>query len=218
MHIANAHFSDQQTGVTTMQKHITHLILTALLGAAALPAGAVPFSANPADTPGPLNGGSVTYTVTSPGASAPGAATLTFDLLGYLSVDGANCCTDTFSLTVNGNPLFSGGFNMGGGGSNFINFIDPGVTIVSSYTPGMWGGGLTQFSVAHTLLSGANTYLFDYGNMQGLGDEGWGLHSVAITADVSAGGAGGVVPEPATLALIGLGLAGLGVSRRRVAA
>lgn len=197
-----------------MKKHITHFVLAALFGMAALPVWAVPFSANPADTLGPLNGGSVTHTVTSPGASALGAATLTFDLLGYLSVDGANCCTDTFSLTVNGNPLFSGGFNMGGGGTNFINFIDPGVTIVSSSTPGMWGGGLTQFSVAHTLLSGSNTYVFDYGSMQGLGDEGWGLRSVAITADV---GAANAVPEPATLVLIALGIIGFGVSRRRTA-
>lgn len=195
-----------------MKKRITHFVLAALFGMAALPVWAVPFSANPADTLGPLNGGLVTYTVASPGVSAPGAATLTFDLLGYLSVDGANCCADTFSLTVNGNPLFSGGFNMGGGGSNFINFSDPGVTIVSSSTPGIWRGGLTQFSVAHTLLSGTNTYVFDYGSMQGLGDEGWGLRSVAIAADVSAAS---TVPEPATLVLTALGLIGLGVSRRR---
>ncbi len=155
-----------------MQKHYKALILTALLGTVTFPVWAVPFSANPPDTLGPLDGGSVTYTINSPRASAIGAAILTFDLLGYVSVDGANSFADTFSLTVNGNPLFSGGFDMGGGGSNFINFIDPSVTILSSTSFGFLAGGLTQFSVDHTLFSGVNTYVFDYGIMQGLTDEG----------------------------------------------
>lgn len=191
------------------------LLLVTLLGAIALPAWAVPFTATPPDTLGPLtsNGGSVTHTVTAPGASSPGAATLTFDLLGYLSLDGANCCTDTFSLTINGNLLFSGGFDMGGGGSNFINVIDPGVSIVSTTSFGPSGGGLTQFSVAHTLLAGANTYLYAYSALQtdGLGDEGWGLRSPIITADVNVS----TIPEPGTMALMSIGLIGLWLSKYR---
>lgn len=136
------------------------------------------------DNLGPLDGGELSYSVTSSGPSLPGAAILTFDLLGYGSVDGANCCPDTFQLTINNQLLFSGGFNMGGGGSNFINYIDPGVTILSSNNFGWFGGGLTQFKVLHTLKTGTNTYRFDYGAMQGLGDEGWGLRSPIITAYV----------------------------------
>lgn len=61
----------------------------------------------------------------------PGGATLTFDLIGYLTVDGNNGYNDTFNLTVNGTQLFSGGFDMGGAG----------VTIVSSTTYGFGQGG-----------------------------------------------------------------------------
>lgn len=190
------------------------LLLVTLLGAVALPAWAAPFTATPPDTLGPLDGGSVTHTVTSPGASSPGAATLTFDLLGYLTVDGNNGFGDIFSLTINGNLLFSGGFDMGGGGPSFINAIDPGVLIVSTTSPGLFAGGLTQFSVTHTLLAGANTYVFDYGAMQGLSDEGWGLRSPIITADVNAS----TIPEPGTMALMSISLIGLAAWRWKQAA
>jgi len=202
----------ENAGRGSMQtpKVLRALLLVILLGAIALPAWAAPFTATPPDVLGPLDGGLVTHIVASPGTSAPGAATLTFDLLGYLSVDGLNFWFDVFTLTIDGNPLFSGGFNMGGGGGNFINFIDPGVTIVSTQSFGGNGGGLTQFSVAHTLLAGLNTYEFGYGNMQGLGDEGWGLRSVTITADVSSS-----VPEPSSLALMSAGLLGMGLATYR---
>lgn len=192
---------------------LARLAVVAAFTLTSLPAMAVPFSAGPFSAPGPYDGGTGPGPVVliSPGASAPGGATLTFDLLGYLSVDGANCCTDFFNLTINGTLVFQGGFDMGGGGSNFINFIDPGVTIVSTTSFGGFGGGLTQFSVAHTLLAGANTYLFDYGVMQGLGDEGWGLDNIRITADITPAD----VPEPMTLSLLGAGLLGLGVARRK---
>lgn len=194
---------------------VKNFLLVVLLSFIGMQSYATPFIANPPDQLGPFNGGNLTETIVSPGFSTAGGATLTFDLLGYLSVDGSNCCTDTFTLTVNGSPLFQGGFNMGGDGTNFVNFQDPGVTIVSTTNFGIFQGGLTQFSVAHTLLQGANTYDFDYGAMQGLGDEGWGLSNVFVTANVTIPGGGGNVPEPGTLALLGLGIAGLGFSRRK---
>jgi hypothetical protein len=182
------------------------ILIGALLSFAAFAANATVYDLG--DTPGPLNGGSVTKTFSSPGV---GAGTLTFDLLGYLSVDGMNCCTDTFTLSANGHTLFQGGFDMGGGGSNFINFIDPSVTVVSTQSFGFFAGGLTRFSVNQSILAGLNTFTFDYGVMQGLGDEGWGLRNVLLDADIAA------VPEPATLALFGLSLAGLAFMRRRSA-
>jgi hypothetical protein len=160
-----------------------------------------------------LNGGSLTYNITSPGASNP-QATLAFDLLGYHTIDGNNCCTDTFTLVINGTQLFQGGFDMGGGGSQFTNYIAPGVNILSTTSYGLNQGGITKFSVNFDLLAGSNTFKFDYGNMQGLSDEGWGLKNAAITANV-----GSIdqspVPEPGTMVLLGSGLACVALIRRK---
>jgi hypothetical protein len=194
-----------------MNKKLLAGLTTGMLIINVVPAMASSFTTTLTDNLGPLDGGVLSYSVPSPGNSLPGAANLAFDLLGYLSIDGANCCTDTFQLTINNQLIFSGGFNMGGeaGGFNFINFIDPGVNIVSSTSFGGFAGGLTQFSVFHTLLAGNNTYKFDYGSMEGLGNEGWGLRSATISADIS----GIPVPEPYTILLFIIGVAGLVASR-----
>lgn len=198
-----------------MKKHYkSHWIVW--LSVFALPATAESFTASLADNLGPLNGGSLSYSITSPGASLFNAATLTFDLMGYGSVDGNNSGKDTFTLTVNGEILFSGGFDMGGGpdaggdGSNFINYIAPGVNILSSTTFGAFQGGLTQFSVDHTLIAGINSYVFDYGVMEGLINEGWWLSSALIVANVNS------VPIPSAMLLFGTGLVGfLGAQFKR---
>ncbi|WP_019616331.1 hypothetical protein [Psychromonas ossibalaenae] len=188
-----------------MLKTFSTIIASACFALTTMSASAIPFVAMPADTLGPLNGGTVLENVVSPGA---GSAVLTFDLIGYRTVDGNNGYDDTFRLDINGNNLFIGAFNMGGGGSTHITFQDPGVTIVSTMTHGLYRGGLTQFAVNHNLLSGNNSYLFDYGVMQGLGDEGWGLRNIVIRGSVND------VPGPNTIGLLILSLGLLLWSRK----
>ena len=152
---------------------------------------------------GQLADGSATLTLDSPGA---GSALLAFDLLGFRTVDGVNCCTDVFTLSINGTAILSGSFDMGGGGTNVVYFEPDGTTI----TP---GGGVRHIALGIDLVAGPNTLMFNYGSMQGFGDEAWGLDNVSVTAaNLTA-----PVPEPGTWAMLaaGLGLLGLGVHRRR---
>lgn len=152
---------------------------------------------------GPLNGGALTYSLTSKGSHE---AILTFDLLGYGTVDGNNRHADTFNLAINGVKVFAGGFNMGGGGDTFVTTSEE-ATILSTVSNGRHQGGLTQFRVVFPLLSGTNTIVFNYGPMQGLADEGWGLRNLAVTADTSP------LPEPTTVFLLGIGVVVLGGCR-----
>lgn len=153
---------------------------------------------------------------TSFSGAAAGSGSITFELAGYLSLDGfGNCCTDTFSLSVNGTPVFSGSFNMGGGGTNVILLAPFGAT-ASTTTFGFFAGGETEIFVPITLQSGVNTLLFSYaGAAQGLGDEAWGLNRVLVEGSLAA------VPLPAALPLFAsaLGAASLfGYRRKRKAA
>lgn len=185
-------------------KKLTRFFLGALLAVSAFASNAAIY--NLGDSVGPFNGGNLTKQFTSPGT---GTGVLTFDLMGYNTVDGFNCCTDIFTLAINGQTLFQGAFDMGGGGLNGVLFQDPSVTVVSSQSFGFGQGGLTKFSVNQSVLAGVNTYVFDYGAMQGLGDEGWGVKNVLV--DVTANN----VPEPGSIALFGAALLSLSLVRRR---
>ncbi len=167
---------------------------------------------------GPLvNPGSFTATLNS--AVADPMASLSFVLNGFLSLDGHNDYKDLLTLTINGNQVGTGSFNLGGGGASDTMFGNGTAVTVnpSNMDPGTaigWNGGTTTVSgVTFALNSGVNTFTFAYsipgasnGSGQGLGDEGWGIASATVTA----------VPEPETYAMLlaGLGLMGA-IARRR---
>ena len=153
-----------------------------------------------------------------------GAGTLSFEIAGYLSLDGVNQYEDVFSLKDGGTELFSGSFNMGGGGYNAVLFNPYGAAVQTTTfgdsahphnsTAITWRGGVTDVSIpmiglpsrplvfSYTSLSGPH-----HAGFQGLSDEGWGLNSVSFTQ---------AVPEPQSYALLLGGLAAIGfVARRR---
>jgi hypothetical protein len=134
-----------------------------------------------------------------------GAGSTTFRIDGYTSLDGdSDCCTDVFTLNLNGVDIFSGSWDMGGGGGNVIYFGPVGATAVG-HSNGFFAGGFTDVFVPLNLVAGTNTLTFSYsGAFQGLGDEGWGLENVVVNGNAAG------VPEPAAWALMLLGFAGLG--------
>jgi hypothetical protein len=154
---------------------------------------------------GQLADGSATLSLT---ATGPGTSNLSFDLLGFRTVDGVNCCTDTFNLRINGVLVFQGAYAMGGGGTDAVWVNTLGATVVSPYG---YNTSPKQFSIpSFALNAGTNTIKFDYGAMQGFGDEAWGLDNVALAGSVTP------IPEPETYALMLAGLAAVGfVARRR---
>ncbi len=144
-------------------------------------------------------------TLTQNVANADPNAKLFFDLLAFRTLDPVNCCTDTFSLIINGTTVYQGAFSSSVNWNEFLNLNGATVT-VNTTVGGIWG-----FTVPHQILAGVNTYTFSYSPLQSLNDEAWGLDNVSIDAN-------GTVPESTSLALMGLGLAGLSFNRRKVKA
>lgn len=145
-------------------------------------------------------------------ATGSGAGSIVVQIQGYLSIDGVNCCTDTFTLSLDSVVLFEGAFDMGGGGTNTVT-IDPNGATWSATSLGFFAGGTLDVSIPVAFGAGAHTLTLAYGGAaQGTGDEGWGVNFVTVT-----GPEGGTthVPEPATLVLVGLGMLGTATARRR---
>ena len=163
---------------------------------------------------GPLSSpGSVPATF----SAGAGAGNVTFELQVYTTLDGDNFFIDIFHLTVNGAEIFSGTWNLGGGGANRTLLDLTGATVtISAPTK------TVDIIVPVTLVSGSNTVTFAYDSPtsfegtsragpQGLGDEGWGLNSAVITGNAAVG----VVPEVETYALMLAGLTVMGFMARR---
>lgn len=173
------------------------------------PASAATLFSQPASTGIQASPGSLTYTFSSAG----GAGNTTFNLEGYLTLDGlgASGFDDTFTLTLNSVAVVIGQYLMGGGGSN-NTVLAPGGATITSVNNGFGAGGNTFMSIPLLLASGVNTISFSYGGIaQGTGDEGWGLNSVLISGNAAQTG----VPEPATWALLILGFGAVGQVMRR---
>ncbi len=188
---------------------IAAVVAPILLVAASAHAGTVysgPTGALPTDT-------SFNVDFQSPAAKL---TTLSFTVDGYLSLDGDNFYQDNFSLTLNGNPIYTATFNLGGGASTAQTVAISNPYHASATNPTAngtgtgWNGGQEAVTFDNLLLplqSGRNTLVFAYASLpapnhagfQGLGDEGWGIEKVQV----------GAVPEPSTWALFGLGFAGL---------
>lgn len=149
--------------------------------------------------------------------SAGGTNSISFDIFGARSVDGDNGYADLFTIALNDRLLFSGSFNMSGGGANtvFDNLLEWTVSTVTN-PGGYFVGGVTSVAGRIDLLAGLNRLTFGFSPLragdQGTGDESWAINRVDIGASPAP------VPLPAALPMLVLATAalwGVGLRRRR---
>jgi hypothetical protein len=146
--------------------------------------------------------------------SSGGSAALSFNLLGFTSLDGNNGNMDLFTLSLNGASILSGTYNLGGGGGNLTTTNVFGLILDGLNTdPAYQGPQDASISISGfiNLLAGTNTLTFAYASpngFQGMRDEAWGVNNVNVAG-------ASPVPIPPAFLLLGSGLLGLGRVRRK---
>ena len=116
-----------------------------------------------------------------------GPATLSFVIQGHDTIDGDNCCIDLFLLTVNDVHLFTGTWDLGGGGTNRTIFDSNGAQV--TWYPTRREVAIT---VPITLVQGRNRLQFTYespsmfegsarSGFEGIGNEGWSIGHITVT-------------------------------------
>ncbi|MBI3345615.1 MAG: PEP-CTERM sorting domain-containing protein [Burkholderiales bacterium] len=128
--------------------------------------------------------------VTADFLAAAGAGRVDFTLAGYATLDGDNDWIDILHISLNGNQVFSGTWDLGGGGINRV-LLDP-----NGATVGTVSGHLLTISLPVLLAAGSNHLVFSYESPSSFE---------------------GVTREPASGALLlaGLGVFGWLAQRRR---
>jgi len=134
------------------------------------------------------------------------------------SSDGGCCSPDFFRIYVDGVAIFSDTYNtVLGTFNNTALLTDIGAGNVQR---GFNGGWLDQAfdlenelqNIVHTASTLTIELRGEGGGWQGGDDEGWGIDNLLVQLN---GVTVGDVPEPMTLSLLGAGLAGIGMTRRR---